>query len=65
MDCTVSTGAAAMMAVRVLLVRGWVLRRAGGSLPSNVQNTSLSQAEGLCAEKLGLAKEGVTGDDTS
>lgn len=47
MDCTVSTGAAAMMAVRVLLVRmGW----AGGWLRSNLQSTRHSRAEGTCLE---------------
>lgn len=52
MDCTVSTGAAAMMAVRVLLV--WrtlgALHGEGGLFPSNVNNTSHGRAEGLWDE---------------
>lgn len=52
MDCTVSTGAAAMMAVRVLLV--WrtlgMLRGEAGLFPCNTQNISHSNAGGLWGE---------------
>lgn len=58
MDCTVSTGAAAMMAVRVLLVR---MGQAGGLLWSNLQSTSHSRAEGMCLELTPLQEQGCQG----
>lgn len=58
MDCTVSTGAAAMMAVRVLLVG---TAQAGGLLWSNLQSTGHSPAQGMCLEPAPLQEGGCQG----